>query len=179
MGQTKQLLPLGDRTVIEHGVSTIIASGITDIVVVLGPDAGDVIKAIRDLPVRRAHNMQPGSEMIQSVRTGLMAADPVSTGWLILLADHPLVRTETLKALIELHALHPDAVIIPSFQRQRGHPTLFPRTIVHDIHAKETLREVISEHESDIVYLPVDDEGVLLDMDDPGGYAMILQRFRG
>ncbi len=179
MGQTKQLLPLGDRSVIEHCVSTIIASGVTDIIVVLGPDAGDIVKAIHCLPVRTVRNTQPGSEMIQSARTGLMAADPAATGWLILPADHPLVRPETLKALIGLHTEQPESILIPSFQRRRGHPTLFPRTVIRDIQAKGTLREVISGHEKDIVYLPVDDEGVLLDMDAPGDYAMILQRFSG
>jgi CTP:molybdopterin cytidylyltransferase MocA len=41
------------------------------------------------------------------------------------------------------------------------------------------MREVISDHEKDIVYLSVDDEGVLLDMDNPGDYKMILHRFSG
>jgi CTP:molybdopterin cytidylyltransferase MocA len=179
MGQTKQLLPLGDRTVIEHCVSTIIASGVMDIVAVLGPDAGDVEKTICDLPVRSVRNTQPGSEMIQSVRTGLHAVDPAASSILICLADHPLVRPETLKALIGLHIMHPGSIIIPSFQRRRGHPTLFPRAVVHEFYAKGTMREVIGDHEKDIIYLSVDDEGVLLDMDNPGDYKMILHRFRG
>ena len=179
MGQIKQLLPLGDRTVIEHGLSTIIAAGIEDIVVVLGPDAGDVSKTIHHFPVRTVLNTQQESEMAESVRTGLKSVSADATGILICLADHPLVRPETLKALIGLHIMHPEAIIIPSFQRRRGHPTLFPRTVVHEFYVKGTMREVISDHEKDIVYLSVDDEGVLLDMDNPGDYKMILHRFSG
>jgi CTP:molybdopterin cytidylyltransferase MocA len=117
--------------------------------------------------------------MIQSARTGLHAVDPAASSILICLADHPLVRPETMKALIGLHIMHPEAIIIPSFQTQRGHPTLFPRTVVHEFYAKGTMREVISDHEKDIVYLSVDDEGVLLDMDDPRDYKMILRKFSG
>jgi len=178
MGRPKQLLPLGDRTVIEHCIRTIIAAGIKDVVVVLGPDAGDITTAIYVLPVKSVFNKERGSEMAESVRTGLKAVSPASTGILICLADHPLVMPETLRALTEFHEKYPESVIIPSFKRRRGHPTLFPLRIIREIQTQCTLRDVINDHEKEIVYLNADDEGVLLDMDEPGDYEMILGRFR-
>jgi len=179
MGRPKQLLPLGDGTVIEHCISTIIAAGVRDIVVVLGPDAGDISITIHHLPVRTVLNVQQESEMAESVRTGLEAVSADATGILICLADHPLVLPATMKELIALHEKNPDSIIIPSFRRRRGHPTLLPLRIIRDIHAQSTMRNVISDNEKDIMYLNVDDEGVLLDMDDPEDYDMILDRFRG
>lgn len=179
MGQTKQLLQLGDCTVLEHCIKTIMASGVTDIIVVLGSQADGLLHAVRNLPVRTVFNAEPESEMIESARIGLRALDPASTGLLIMPADHPLVKSETLRALINLHAMHPESIIIPSFRKRRGHPTLFPRIAVHDINVKGTLREAIGDSGKEIVYLDVDDEGVLLDMDYPGDYETILRRFSG
>jgi len=178
MGRPKQLLPLGDRTVIEHCIRTIIEAGIKDVVVVVGPDAGDITTAIHAFPVKTVINERRESEMAESVRTGLHVVDPASTGILVCLVDHPLVMPDTLRALTEFHEKYPESVVIPSFKRRRGHPTLFPLRIIREIQTQCTLRDVINDHEKEIVYLNADDEGVLLDMDEPGDYEMILGRFR-
>jgi CTP:molybdopterin cytidylyltransferase MocA len=177
MGRPKQLLPLGDLTVIEHGISAIIAAGIKDIVVVLGPDAGDISRTIHHLPVRTVLNMQPGSEMAESVRTGLKFVSADATGILICLADHPLVLPETMKELIVLHEKNPDSIIIPSFRRRRGHPSLFPGNIIEEIFARDSLRDVIGSNAEKIRYLDVADEGVLLDMDTTEDYERILDNY--
>jgi CTP:molybdopterin cytidylyltransferase MocA len=177
MGQIKQLLPLGDRTVIEHGLSTIIAAGIKDIVVVLGPDAGDVSKTIHHFPVRTVLNTQQESEMAESVRTGLKSVSADATGILICLADHPLVMPETIKALVALHKNYPEAIIIPSCKRKRGHPTLFPGNIMQEIFVRNSLRDVIGSNAEKVRYLDVADDGVLLDMDTTEDYERILDNY--
>lgn len=176
MGRQKQLLPLGERTVIEQCVSTIIDSGVRDVVVVLGPDADDISNAIRLLPVRTVLNDQPESEMAESMRAGLKAVLPEATGVLVCLADHPLVTAKTMKGLIALHVTYPDSVIIPSFNRRRGHPTLFPKGALQGT-AAGSLRDVIDAHASTIVYLDTEDEGILLDMDTLQDYENILERY--
>ncbi|HYQ48599.1 MAG TPA: nucleotidyltransferase family protein [Thermodesulfovibrionales bacterium] len=178
MGRPKQLLPLGDRTVIEHCIRAIIEAGIRDVVVVLRPAAGDIAAAVHAFPVKTAFNRQQGSEMAESVRTGLDAVSRESTGILLCLADHPLVMPETMRSLAALHAAHSGSIIIPSFKMRRGHPTLFPLCIIRDIWMQQTLRDVISSHEREIVYLNTDDEAVLIDMDDPTDYEVVLDRFR-
>jgi molybdenum cofactor cytidylyltransferase len=177
MGRPKQLLPLGDCTVIEHCVSTIIASGVIDIVVVLSPDAGDISTAMHAFPVKTVCNEQQAGEMAESVRTGLTAVDPAATGILICLADHPLVKPETMKGLMTLHEERPDSIIIPSFNRRRGHPTLFPKEIIGEIFVSSSLRDVIQCHARSIAYLDIEDEGVLLDMDTLDAYEEIQKKF--
>jgi CTP:molybdopterin cytidylyltransferase MocA len=177
MGRPKQLLPLGDRTVIEHCISSIIAAGIEEIVVVLGPDSREIAERIQDLPVAIATNDQEESEMAESVRTGLKSVGADATGILICLADHPLVLAETIKEVAALHKDHPGAIIVPSCNRKRGHPTLFPGNIIEEIFARNSLRDVIESHAEKIRYLDVADEGVLLDMDTTEDYARILNNF--
>jgi molybdenum cofactor cytidylyltransferase len=178
MGRPKQLLPLGDRTVIEHCISSIVTAGIEEIIVVLGPEHREIEELIRALPVVRAINEQKESEMAESVRTGLKAVSADVTGVLICLADHPLVLPETIRAVVALHRDNPEAIVIPSLNQKRGHPTLFPGSIIKEIFLKNSLREVVDDNEGKIRYLDVKDEGVLLDMDTTEDYERVLERFK-
>jgi CTP:molybdopterin cytidylyltransferase MocA len=177
MGRPKQLLPLGDHTVIEHCISSIVAAGIEEIIVVLGPERREIEELIHALPVLLAINEQKESEMAESVRTGLKAVSTDATGVLICLADHPLVMPETVRAVVAMHRDNPEAIIIPSWSQKRGHPTLFPKSIIAEIFLKNSLREVIDGNAGKICYLDVKDEGVLLDMDTTEDYERILKSF--
>lgn len=177
MGRPKQLLPLGDRTVIEQCIGSIIAAGLAEIVVVLGPGQEEIAQLIRPLPVAIAANDIGQSEMADSVRTGLRAVGAGASGILICLSDHPLIMPETIRAVIALHREHPESIIIPCCSGKRGHPALFPMGIIREISGKNSLRDVRDSRAETIRYMDVADEGVLLDMDTPEDYARILDSF--
>jgi CTP:molybdopterin cytidylyltransferase MocA len=177
MGRSKQLLPLGPKPVIRHCLDSVIDAGIRDIVVVLGADSEAIAAAISSLPVRTIINDDPASDMAASVRLGLRAIAPASTGVLICLSDHPLVSPGTIAACMAIHHAHPEAVIIPSYQGRRGHPTLFPRAVIEDIVHRANLRQVIAAHAEKVRLAEVDDEGVVLDLDTPDDYERIKERF--
>jgi len=176
MGRSKQLLPLGPKTVIRRCLESIIASGIRDVVVVLGVDGDAARAAISGMPVRIVVNSDPGSEMAGSVRLGLGEIELASTGALICLADHPLVSAHTIKTLMQEHTDNTDSIIIPLYHEKRGHPTLFPRTAVEGVFSGKTLRDVIAGHAGRVRTVEVDDEGIVLDMDTPQEYEQILKR---
>ncbi|MBI5633181.1 MAG: nucleotidyltransferase family protein [Nitrospirae bacterium] len=177
MGQLKQLLPLGSLTAIEHGINSILSGGVSDVVVVIGPDCVGVSSAIAHLSVTIVENPDSGSDMAASVRVGLNSLKDRLSSVLVLPVDHPLVLPDTIKALLAGHQNNPKAIIIPSHNRRRGHPTLFPREIIQEIFESSSLREVVSRHEALIDFLEVEDCGVVLDMDTPEQYALILQEY--
>jgi molybdenum cofactor cytidylyltransferase len=177
MGRSKQLLLLGHSPVIRHSLDGIVASGMRDIVVVLGADHDGTAAAIHGMPVRTVVNADPRSDMAGSVRLGLRQVDQASTGVLICLADHPLVSSETIVGLVNAHCSSPDNILIPLYHGRRGHPTLFPQKAIEDIFSMETLRDVIASRSGSVRAVDVDDEGVVLDLDTPEDYERIKQRF--
>ncbi len=177
MGRLKQLLPLGRHTVIEHTLNTILSAEVTDIVVVIGHDGGDLSSAINHMPVTIALNSDSGSDMAASVRVGLNELKYPESSVLVCPADYPLVLPDTIKALIARHDENSEAIIIPSHNRRRGHPTLFPRKIIQEIFERSSLRDIITSHAGKVVYENTSDEGVLLDMDTPEDYERILEKF--
>ena len=176
MGARKQLLPIQGRPAVVRCLESLRDANAAEIVLVVNPQAGDIVDASRGFPVRVAVNEIPESDMATSVKTGLARVNRDSTGVLICLCDHPLVRTATIEAMHSAHARMPEAIIIPVYRGRKGHPTLFPRPLLEELGQVATLRDIIGRHHEKISFLTVDDEGIILDMDTPEDYRRILDR---
>jgi len=176
MGRLKQLLPLGDTTVIQRCLDVLILAETDDIVVVLGSGQKELMELINDYPVTIAVNEDVGSDMAESVRVGLSAIDASSTGVLICLADHPLVLPETLKFLVGTHPKEPKSIIIPVCNGRKGHPALFPKSAINEIFTGVNLREIIQSDPNRVKLVEVHDEGVIMDMDTGEDYLAITRK---
>jgi molybdenum cofactor cytidylyltransferase len=176
MGRTKQLLLLDSKPVIRHCLDALVDSGIRDILVVVGPQHGEIVKRLRGLPVRIAVNEIPDSEMADSIRTGLRALGLAQTGVLVCLSDHPLVSPMTIRALAGAYCDNPDRIIIPVYGGRRGHPTLFPTAMISDIFSGMTLWDIVQNNSRSVLTINVDDEGVLLDLDTEEDYRTMQNK---
>jgi molybdenum cofactor cytidylyltransferase len=176
MGTSKQLLPLADKPVIHHCLHTLLATSARPLVVVLGPGGEPVQEAIAPFPVIIAWNRDPEGDMAGSVRAGLALLPPDCSGVLIHLVDHPLVTQATMQAICAAHAAKPQAIIIPTCNGRQGHPTLFPWAILAELTPSATLRDIVRKDSARMLRIPVEDEGVFLDMDTPADYEALRHR---
>jgi len=177
MGKSKQLLPLGDRPVIARCLESIRGAGIDDVVVVIAPNGGEVIKAIEAFPVTVVRNETPNTDMSQSVRVGFRKVSPAACGVFVCLADQPLVKAETLMTMRLCFKEKPGMIILPVYNGKKGHPSLLPRKLLAEIETLPTLRDLIEKHSGEVFCLEVVDEGVVLDMDTQEDYKRMLKRF--
>lgn len=173
MGSCKQLLPLGDSTMIGCCLDTLITGGVGEIVVVVSEEGHDVAEAVRSYPVRVVVSPEPEGDMASSVRAGRDALTAGAGGVIVSLCDYPLVSAATIASLIAGHGSFPGRVIIPCHQKRRGHPLLFPRTILDELAGDMILRDLVRRDPERICTLTVDDPGVLIDMDTPEDYQRI------
>ncbi len=178
MGTSKQLLLLGNKPVLRHCVDTLAATGVQDLVVVVSKrEQAACCEALWGAKVRIVVNEAPDSQMADSVRTGLRAVDETCPGVLVCLADHPLVNWNTYQAIINAHQQYPEKIIIPAFEGRRGHPCLFPFSVISDIFFLPTLRDVVREENDRVLVVDGPDEGVVLDMDTMDDYRVVLGRY--
>jgi molybdenum cofactor cytidylyltransferase len=175
MGQPKALLPIQNQPAILRCLGTLIGS-VMEIIVILGTGSEAAASLIEQIPVKIMINTLPESDMAKSVRLGYQAMQRQSTGALICLVDHPLVQPMTMKQMVATAMGAPDRIIIPTFQERHGHPTLFPRALLAEIYQGFNLREIIGRHPDKVTFVPVADEGVVLEMDTPGDYREICRR---
>lgn len=101
-----------------------------------------------------------------------VAARPEAEGWIVALGDMPFIRASTVVAVHE--ALAGGALIaapVLAATGERGHPVGFSRALKDELtalDADEGARSVIGKHRDDLVTVPVDDSGIVVDIDTPG-----------
>ena len=106
--------------------------------------------------------------MTTSFQTGIRALSPHSEAAVLFLVDHPVVEPKVINTLIGRSGL--DRIVLPVFNRRRGHPVLFGRDILAEILALESsegANTVVRRDPSRVIEVQVDDPGVLLDIDTP------------
>lgn len=173
MGSCKQLLPLGDGTVIARCLDALVKGGVGEIVVIVSEDGQAVAEAVRCYSVRTVVNPEPEGDMASSVRAGRDALTAAASGVVVSLCDYPLVSATTITSLIAEHEGSPDSIVIPCYAGRRGHPLLFPRTILDELTVDLILRDLVRRDPDRILLIEVADPGVLHDMDTPEDYHRI------
>ena len=179
MGQQKLLLPLGDRTVIARCIGSVLQAGIGNVVVVTGPEGGAVRDAVKGFPVTVVTNAACGTEMADSVKTGLDALDASGGGEddvFVCPGDHPLVLPSTFTAMHAAYRNDP-GIIIPRYLGKKGHPVLFPRQILAEIGTVPALRDILRKHPDAVRPIDIYDEGVVIDVDTPEDYREARMHF--
>lgn len=172
----KPLLPWGASTVIGTVVSTLLAAGVDDVIVVMGHRGQDVAAALAGQAVRCVYNPAYASgEMLSSIQAGLAATHPTSAGALLALADQPQMQLAVVRQVLRaFDDSVGQALVIPSYAMRRGHPILLPSWLwpeVLALPAGATLRTAIQRHVAAIRYVEVDTPTVLADLDTPEQYA--------
>ncbi len=98
-----------------------------------------------------------------SIAAGVQAS-PHAGGWLVLPADMPLVRAETLRVVADALRHHP--VVYAQHQGRRGHPVGFSSELYSELSrltGDEGARRIVARYPA--MPIDVDDHGVLLDID--------------
>ncbi len=181
MGEGKQLLRLGEKTVLEQTIENVRGAGVDEIILVLGSSAETIrqrlpVSAIEGLKVVVNHAYSEG--MASSLREGLSALDARIDGALIVLADQPFIRPTTLNCIVDRYRYSNAQIAIPVYTGVRGNPVLLGRAVFPEImalHGDIGCRAIFAGHLEKIVKVEVEDVGILLDIDNRDDY----ERLRG
>jgi molybdenum cofactor cytidylyltransferase len=105
--------------------------------------------------------------MFSSIQAGLGQVAGTEDPVLVLPADMPFVSGATVAGVIEA-CRRERRIVIPVCKEQRGHPVAFPRDLCDRIvmePAASTLKAALTATRAARFELPVDDAGVLRDVD--------------
>lgn len=180
MGEDKALLRWSGTTLLEHWRTVLRTAKVGLVRVVLGANAEGVLKQVRLAPVEVVLNRQWHQGMLTSVVAGL---DSLPRGLVdaaaLCLVDHPAVSSRLLRTLIEKFRESGQLIVLPTYQGRRGHPVLFSAKLFDELRAAPLAvgaRHVVREHAADILEVPTDEEGVVLNLNDRAAYEKILQK---
>jgi molybdenum cofactor cytidylyltransferase len=173
MGRPKALLPIGGDTFVTRVCRTLLDGGVDDLVVVAGAEHEAVAAAVATagLPARIVENTRRDEGQLSSVLAGLAVADrPGVDAVLVHLVDAPLVRPETVGAVLEAFLRTHAPIVRPEVGGRHGHPVLFARRVFDDLRRADPAvgaRAVVRTYAADICNVQIDDDGAWQDFDTP------------
>ncbi len=132
MGTLKQLLVVGEKTLIEHAVAEALEAGFDPIIVVVGSDSDSVRSKLAVQPVAIVENRQWQSGMGSSIAVGvrhLKALESDSAAVAILLADQPLVTASHLGKMRDHFSHAGGAIVAARYNYTLGVPAIFKRSL--------------------------------------------------
>ena len=181
MGQPKQLLPWGDKTLIEHQVRLLVQTG-NPVFAVLGSNYEMIIPLIEKLKVKIIINNDWESGMGSSVACGvssLLRDLPYPSGVLITLLDQPLILAEHFRRMISEFIPGNQQIIASASQSGWiGVPALFDRHYFEDLitlNGDRGARKIIDNNLSKVTTIICEES--LEDMDTPESYRKILEKY--
>ena len=175
MGQPKVLLPwTNGKTILDHILTELDASGLGHIVVVTGhqPDAVQAIATQHGVYVAHNPDYEAG-EMLSSLKVGLQALPEEITAALVVLGDQPSIQADIVRQVVAAYTRGQGDIVAPSYNMRRGHPMLIGRLYWDELFALPAdgaPRDVVNRHADRIAYVSVEADSVLRDVDTPQDY---------
>ena len=173
------LLPLGEHSLLSRCVELLWGNDVRQIIVVTKKNDYKLEEAAQEVGAEVVHNTGDEQDMFSSVVAGVRAFHKEVSGFFLLPAAIPLVRTKTVTRLIQAFEKKQSTVLHPRFQGKRGHPPLIHGRLapmVAEQAGRGGLDALLDGVASEASCLDVADYGVLHVVDAPEDYAFAQQR---
>ncbi|OYD13746.1 hypothetical protein CH333_10085 [candidate division WOR-3 bacterium JGI_Cruoil_03_44_89] len=179
MGTPKPLLTIGGSTFLNTIVRNLKRVGLKEIIVVLGYKAEEIRPHIPE-GVRCVVNENYQRGQLSSLKVALNALSPDTDAFLMVLADYPMVSDATYRLIVDLLAKG-TPIVLPKYKGKRGHPVGFSGVYISQLmNAPEDVgaRFVIKKNIKSVVETPVEDEGVIVNINTREDYKKYILELR-
>ena len=148
-----------------------------NIMAVLGFHREKLLPTVEQLGLTPVTNPDPERGMLSSLQTAIKACDGDCSGVLLCLVDHPLVRDETYRKVLETAIDNPGTGVIPTIDKRGGHPVFFPREFFPDLMdapLDQGARYAVKKNQERIIRIITCDPGIRHDIDTPAIYRKVI-----
>lgn len=173
MGSLKALLPWEGTTLLQFQLTQLERSMIDQIIIVLGYESSKLLPYVEELSARIVWNQNYEKGKTESIKAGVLAVENDSDCFIITSVDQP-VNHILLDALIHQFRQTNASIIIPVYNKRRGHPILLSTKLRDEIMQlnEEThgLRAILQKRNDEISELIVEDHSVIFNFNNEKDY---------
>jgi molybdenum cofactor cytidylyltransferase len=167
--QNKLVVDVFGTPMIARVVDALLGSAVERVVVVTGHERERVEAALAGRGLTFVHNPDYAAGMSTSLRAGVRALGPEADAALVCLGDMPWIAAAHIDALIDaFQPVEGREICVPIYQGKRGNPVLFAARFFDEMSQLEGdvgARALIDAHAEVVFQVPVDQSGVLVDVD--------------
>lgn len=180
MGQSKQLLQINREPLLLHTTKAALASGVKNVVVILGAHEQVHRDVINNLPITIITNHYWKSGMGSSIKTGmnnLLRLFPETAAVIIMVCDQPAITGNHLRMLIQKFEDTKGPIIASAYADTAGVPVLFARPFFSNIlmlRDEQGAKKIIQQFSTQVN--TVDFPGGLHDLDTAEDYKNFIDR---
>ncbi|MBZ5701683.1 MAG: nucleotidyltransferase family protein [Acidobacteriia bacterium] len=171
MGSPKALLPYQGRPFLQHLLDVTRHPKIGIRRIVLGPHATAILQNVALDPAELVVNADWRKGQLSSIQAALHSLPEGRTdGMLLCLVDHPLISADLVADLINSFYITRAPIVLPTYFGRRGHPVIFSAALYPELLAaplEQGARAVVWAHKMEIAEVPTNEEGILLNLNDP------------
>lgn len=176
----KMLVEVDGAPMVLHAARALLASGTAPVVVVLGHKPEAVETALSGLDVTFVRNPDYADGLSTSLKAGLFALPESCAGAVVALGDMPGVGAADIDSLIDaFDPAHGHSICVPTHNDKRGNPVLWARRYFAEIASVSGdvgARHLIGENADQVIEVPRDNPGILIDLDTPEAVAAHLRK---
>ena len=172
MSSPKALIPCRGKTFLEHLLEAARHPRISPVIVVLGPHADAIRQAVNLDAVNVVINQEWEKGQLSSIQAAVreLQKRDETDGFLLFLVDHPFISARLVDQLVAEFYRSEKPIVLPAFQGKRGHPVIFARRLYEELLAApldKGARTVVWAHAGEVLEVPTEEEGVVLNLNDP------------
>ncbi len=173
MGKPKPLLRFNDKTFLDQIISVLKLSDADRITVVLGPEPETITKSVdlsgTNVVINKDYQNGQLSSLIAAIEETPQETDAI----LVCLVDTPLITEEVVNKIISKFEETNNPIIVPVFNKRRGHPVLFSSSLFNELlnaPQEQGARYVVYSNEEKVLEVETSEEGILTGIDTPDDY---------
>lgn len=179
MGRPKQLLKVGNSTLIRIVTENVLLSNIDELLVVTGYQQKKIGAVINDLPVRVVFNQKYKEGQGTSLALGVRSISDKASAFMVFMVDQPLISASLINMLIGEFQKRECAVLRPVYKGLPGHPVIFKSTLKEELlglGGDEGARQMLKKLADRVEYVEAPDEAVIFDIDTPKDFKDFVTR---
>ena len=179
MGSPKALLPYQGRPFLEHLLEITNHPSIGVRRVVLGADAQAISAEISLNREEVVINSGWERGQLSSIQAAIRSLPQGTDGLLLCPVDHPLISAALVGELIDAFEKTGSAVVVPLYEGRRGHPVIFASRLYEELllaPEDKGARAVVWAHANEISGVPTNEEGCVLNLNDPEAFQKVSGR---
>jgi molybdenum cofactor cytidylyltransferase len=176
LGRPKQLLPVGDGTLLDATLAAVRRCGLDQVVVAVGGGADEVVATVDLSGCVVVRNDAYGAGCSSSIVAALPLVDRAADGVVLFLGDQPLVAPETVRALVE--RARGEELAVCSYDDGLGHPFWLGRALfdrLATLHGDKAVWKLVDAAGPALVTLDVPGP-VPIDVDTEADYRALLEQ---
>jgi molybdenum cofactor cytidylyltransferase len=175
MGKLKPLLRFKDQTFLEHIISVLKNCDVDKITVVLGAGADKIKQSADLLGTNIVINKDYQKGQLSSLIAAIKQIPQDTQAILLCLVDNPFITEEVINKIVRKFKETNSPIIVPVFDKKRGHPTLFSKSLFNELlnaPQDKGARHVLYSNEDKVLEIEVSERGILIGINTEDDYKL-------